>query len=283
MPSHPFPMPIIPGTDLLSPKELAAAQEVLLKPMSPGTMAVYEKHWDYFVQWAHDNDHEALPASPEVMNSYISSLHNKAPSTIRTAAAAIRKAHTNAGHPSPTTFPSVRIALALVGKANARLLRQSTPLTQAHFLAIKERAYIPRPSETSHQTNRRAATDIALIAFMRDTLCRRSAAAAARWRDIEENPDGTAQLRIAQPETDQPREDTPAYISQDTQALLAKMVESRGRQPGPNDTIFRIGEKQVSNRIQAAAEHANLDGNFSGESPRAGMAKDLGWMNFPPR
>ena len=282
MTSHPFPMPIIPGADLMSPKELAAAREVLFKPMSPGTMAVYEKHWGYFVQWAYENGHEPLPASPDVMNSYISSLHDKSPSTIRTAAAAIKKAHTNAGHPSPTTFPSVRMALALVERANARPLRQSTPLTQEHFLAIRERAYIPKPSETPNQTNRRAATDIALIAFMRDTLCRRSEAAAARWRDIEEHPDGTAQLRIAQPETDQPEGNTSAYISQDTQALLAEMVESRGRKPRPNDTIFRIGDRQISNRIQAAAEHASLEGNFRGESPRTGMAKELGWLNSPP-
>ena len=281
MPSHTFPMPIIPGADLMSPKELAAAREVLFKPMSPGTMAVYQKHWGYFVQWAYENGHEPLPASPDVINSYISSLNNKAPSTTRNAAAAIRKAHTNAGHQSPTMDPSVRVTLALNDKANARPLRQSTPLTQKHFLAIKEQAYIPKPSETPHHANRRAATDIALIAFMRDTLCRRSEAAAARWQDIEENPDGTIQLRMAQPETDLPEEDTPAYISQETQALLAEMVESRGQQPKPSDRIFRIAEKQVSNRIQAAAEHANLEGNFSGESPRAGMAKDLGWLILP--
>ena len=52
MSNHPFPMPTIPGTELMSPQELAAAQRVLLKPMSPSTLAAYEKEWDHFVQWA---------------------------------------------------------------------------------------------------------------------------------------------------------------------------------------------------------------------------------------
>ena len=282
MSNHPFPMPTIPGTELMSPQELAAAQRVLLKPMSPSTLAAYEKEWDHFVQWADENDHQPLPASPDVIISYLHSLGDKAPSTVRRTAAALSKAHTNAGYPPPTQEPSVRITLASIDDANARPLRRSEPLTQAHFLAIRERAYISKTSETPHQTNRRAATDIALIAFMRDTLCRSSEAAAAQWQDIEETPDGTAQLRIAHSGTAPQKEGTPAYISQETQELLAEMVESRGRRPRPNDTIFRIGERQISKRIQAAAEHANLDGDFRGESPRAGMAKDLGWLNSPP-
>ncbi len=282
MPNHPFPMPTIPGAALMSPQKLAAAQEILLKAMRPRTLAAYEKQWNYFVQWAHDNDHEPLPASPEALNSYISRLDGMAPATVRIATAAIRKAHTNAGHQSPTMDPSVRVTLALNDRVTARPPSQSTPLTQDHFLTIKERAYIPKPGETPHQTNRHAATDIALIAFMRDTLCRRSEAAAAQWQDIEDTPDGPAQLRIAHSETHLPEEDTPAYISQETQALLEEMVESRVRKPKPTDRIFHLGERQISNRIQAAAGHTNLDGKFRGESPRTGMAKDIGWMNSPP-
>ena len=71
-----------------------------------------------------------------------------------------------------------------------------------------------------------------------------------------------------------------AHISPETQELLIDMMESRDRRPKGTDQIFRIGEKQISNRIKAAAEHAGLEGDFSGHSPRVGMAQDLAQEDF---
>ena len=280
MPRHPFPKPIIPDADLLSPEEVQTIQQILLKSVAPGTLTLYEKHWDYFVQWAYDNHHEPLPASPGVVGSYLSSREGKSPSTLRTAAAAIGKAHMNAGHPSPTMDPLVRGTLSSIDKTNVRPPQQATGLTHERFLTVKERAYTPKPDETPHQTNRRAATDIALIAFMRDTLCRRSETAAARWQDIEEGADGSVSLRIPRSKSDQTGKGQYAHLSPETQELLINMMESRDRRPKGTDKIFRIGERQIANRIKAAAEHAGLEGDFSGHSPRVGMAQDLAEEDF---
>ena len=277
---HPFPKPIIPDDEDLSPEEVQIIQQKLMKSIADGTLTLYEKHWDYFVQWARDNNHTALPASPGVVASYLSSQDHMAPSTLKTAAAAIRKAHLNAGHPLPTMHPLVSGTLSSIEKNPARAPQQATGLTHDLFLTIKKKAYKPKDGETPFQTNRRAATDIGLIAFMRDTLCRRSETAAVRWQDIHEEPDGTATLHIPFSKTDQTGKGADAYLSTETQVLLIEMVESRGRRPKPTDKIFRIGERQISNRIKAAAEHAGLTGNFSGHSPRVGMAQDLAQADF---
>ena len=279
-PRHPFPKPIIPDDEDLSPEEVQTIQQTLMKSIAAGTLTLYEKHWDYFVQWACDNQHKSLPASPGVVASYLSRQEPSSPSTLKTAVAAIRKAHMNAGHPSPTMHPLVSGTMSSIEKNPVRAPQQATGLTHDLFLTIKNRAYEPKDGETPHQTNRRAATDIALIAFMRDTLCRRSETAAARWQDIEEGPDGAATVHIPFSKTDQTGKGADAYLSTETQVLLIEMVESRGRRTKPTDKIFRMGERQISNRIKAAAEHAELDGNFSGHSPRVGMAQDLAQENF---
>ena len=280
MAKHPFPNPIVPEDEQLSDEEVQTVQRTLIRSLAPGSLTLYQKHWSYFVQWACNNGHDTLPASPGVVASYLSSQEDKAPSTLTAAAAAIGKAHTNAGYSSPTMHPLVRETLRSIKRTSARTQRQATGLRQRGFLTIKKRAYTPKAGETPHQTNRRAATDIALIAFMRDTLCRRSEASEAQWQDLEEAPDGTVSLHIPHSKTDQTGIGQYAHISPETGRLLIGMVQSRGRHPKPTDRIFRMGERQVSNRIQAAAEHAGLTGHFSGHSPRVGMAKDLGEYDF---
>ena len=280
MSRYPFPLPSIQDADLLSPDEVQTIQQVLTKSVAPGTLILYEKHWDYFSRWAYNNQHAPLPASPGVVASYLTSQQDKSASTLKCAVAAIGKAHTNASHPSPVMHPLVRGTLDAICKTDVKAQQQATGLTYELFLTIQERAYTPKPGETLHQTNRRAATDIALISFMRDTLCRRSETAATRWQDIEEGPDGTTTLNISRSKTDQTGKGRDVYLSPETQELLIKMVQSRGRQPKQTDKIFRMGERQISNRIKAAAEHAGLEDNFTGHSPRVGMAQDLVQEDF---
>ena len=57
--------------------------------------------------------------------------------------------------------------------------------------------------------------------------------------------------------------------------LLDKMFATKKRETKPAHKIFGISERQIANRIQAAAEHAKLKGRYRGHSPRIGMAVDL--------
>ena len=64
--------------------------------------------------------------------------------------------------------------------------------------------------------------------------------------------------------------------------FLEEMFASRKRQTKPTDKIFGISERQIANRIQAAAEHAGLEGRFRGHSPRVGMAVQLAHRGLQP-
>ena len=134
---HPFPTPIISDDEDLSPEEVQIIQQKLMKSVAAGTLTLYEKHWNYFIKWAHENHHKPLPASPGIVASYLSSRDHISPSTLKTAAAAIRKAHLNAGHPSPTMHPLVSGTLSSIEKNPARAPQQATGLTHELFLTIK--------------------------------------------------------------------------------------------------------------------------------------------------
>ena len=62
------------------------------------------------------------------------------------------------------------------------------------------------------------------------------------------------------------------YLGPPTMQALAEM---RPGSPAPRDYVFRLSPVQIRRRIQAAARAARLDGFFSGDSPRLGMAQDL--------
>ena len=153
-------------------------------------------------------------------------------------------------------------------------------LTARHLAAIRATARLPRtgPSgrvEAEKTARRRGAIDIALIATMRDALLRRSEAVALTWADIEFLPDGTARLTIRRSKTDQEGEGAVQFVGTEATADL-KAIRPRGSGDAVGQPVFglRTG-RSIANRIRAAAKAAGLEGDFSGHSPRIGMAQDL--------
>ena len=82
-------------------------------------------------------------------------------------------------------------------------------------------------------------------------------------------------LLIPHSKTDQTHEGDYAFLTELTIKLLNEMVCTKKRKPKRTDRIFGISERQIANRIQAAAKHADLEGRYRGHSPRIGMAVDL--------
>ena len=113
----------------------------------------------------------------------------------------------------------------------------------------------------------------ALLRLMRDCLLRRSEASAARWRDLEREPDGTGRFTVPCSNTDQQNgEGAGLFVTTKTmKALLA----IRPAFPKPGQKIFDCHPSTVSRIIQRLAERADLYGDFSGHSPRVGMTQDL--------
>ena len=140
-------------------------------------------------------------------------------------------------------------------------------------------AWVAKSWEWPEQTRRRATLDSALILLMWGCLLRRSEAARVRWGDISTEVvlgHVYGVLRVPFSKTDREGRGEVGYVSINTLAALQEMAVACDRDPSkPNEFVFGIGDRQISNRIKAACAHAGLRGRWSGHSPRVGAAHDL--------
>ena len=242
-----------------------------------GTRILYYKHWKSFADWCYDNEFRALPAHQDTICLYLTERADTRTkvATLGPVLSAIRHYHEAVDLTSPTTNPRVTMTLRGLRREYPRRPAQATALDQEAFDAIFEAADIPKGNETPHQTAKRSAFDKALISFCRDVLARPETTAGAERGHIEETPDGKFVLFIPHSKTDQTHEGVYSHLTELTMDLLDTMFATRKRETKPTDKIFGISERQVANRIQAAAEHAKLEGRYRGHSPRIGMAVDL--------
>ena len=108
--------------------------------------------------------------------------------------------------------------------------------------AYDPKTYDPKTWEPPGAAQSRASLDLALIALMRDAMLRRSEAAAARWRDLQREPDGTGRLTIPVSKVDQVGKGEVLFVSEATMECLDTMLHYRdGKAPSSEDTIFGIG------------------------------------------
>ena len=258
---------------------VAQAQE---NALAPGTRLLYYKHWKSFADWCFDNGYRALPADEDTISLYLTIRADTGTkvATLGPILSAIRHYHEAVELTSPTTNPRVSKTLKGLAREYPRRPAQVAALDQDAFDTILEKADIPKDSETPHQTAKRAAFDKALVAFSRDILARPETTAAAEWHHIEETQDGKFVLFIPHSKTDQTHEGVYGYLTEDTILLLDEMFANKKRGRKPTDKIFGISERQIANRIQAAATHAGLNARFRGQSARIGMAIDLAMEGF---
>ena len=117
--------------------------------------------------------------------------------TVRVIAAAIRRAHLDAGRSSPTAQPGVKRMLAGIARTSARPARQG-------------------------------AVDIALAYVLATGGLRRSEAAALTWDCLEHQPDGSGRVGMARRMVQRPARDylvsSSAYMPADSGQALIHLV-----------------------------------------------------------
>ena len=266
-------------TERLTEFDVARIQAAWDKAWADETNRVYGIYWDGFVAWcaAKGRGFSPLPAAPVVVAGYLSELGEAwSWSAVQLANASIRKHHEERGFQSPTRDPRLATVRKGIRNSDDHEVKQAAPLTLERFLVLESRVWQRLPRETWEEAELRAATDIAIIALMRDGLLRREECAEATWADLETQPDGTGALDIRRRKKRKRRSKAPVYVSLHTMVYLLRMLHLRGGpDPELSDKIFGIGGKQISNRIRRAAEMAELPGNYRGHSPRVGMLHDL--------
>ena len=262
-------------------KQISLASEQALQAnleaaRSRGTRRAYQHAWTQFsVRYGNH-----LPANPLDVALYLSELGTRAtPSTVRLHASAIASRHKEAGHESPTAHPGVIQAL----QGHARLMRhvpkQATGIDAAAFEQIYLTAQQPRITrggrmETVKEATLRGLVDMCLVGIMRDALLRRSECASLRWCDWRLEDDRTGRLLIRMSKTDQEGAGSVRFVSEGVMAIMHSLQIIRSPATG-QESIFELSASQICRRIRAACAQAGLVGDFSGHSPRIGMAIDL--------
>ena len=272
---------VAPG---LRPGHVRQLADAAMDSHSPSTRRNYTAAWQRFSLWAGQEGLDAIPALPETVAAYLAkrAADGLSPATLRLDRSAIRYHHLEAGHMNPGDSEGVRRVLrGLVRRAarEGRSPRQAAALTADALDAIRATAHLQRTGPTGRTTERpatarrRGRVDVALVSVMRDAMLRRSEAAALTWSDVEFRGDGSARLTVRRSKTDQDGAGATLYVGRRAAAALREIRRS-GTPPGSRVFGLRSG-RAVSNRIAAAARTAGLAGNFSGHSPRIGMARDL--------
>ena len=267
-----------PVIEILKPNHVEAIVAAAEEAHAPRTREHYRVAWTAFEKWCRAEGYQPFPTAPETVAAYLTARADVVSvAALKLDRAAIRYKHVSDGRDSPTTSEGVAKVLRGLTRSADTTPKQATGLTAAHLAAIKATAFRPRSgptgrTESEESAQKRGAVDIALVSVMRDALLRRSEAVALTWADITFKPDGSGRLTIRRSKTDQEGEGAVQYLGPDAVEALEAI---RGEDSDDTTRVFRMTTRTVANRIKAAAEAAKIKGNFSGHSPRVGMAQDL--------
>ena len=276
---------------LLTDEERRRNARTQAEANAPSTRSNYASQFRIFDRWCAERGVRSLPASESIVITYLNARaegceiggreHAPAkPPTLQMARAAIAKAHQLADLPNPAAGQRARDtirALSGIHVRNGGRVRQAPALTEEVVAAIRASATRPRwgrggALETEHHALARGLMDIAVVNVMRDGLLRRSEAARITWEDISPpEVDGSGTLQIRWSKADQLGEGSMVWLSPQTMVALAAI--RNGAAPG--DSVFGLSPQTISLRIRAACEAAGFAEDFSGHSPRVGMARDL--------
>jgi len=269
----------IPTLTVLTPAATRAAEFISLSTAA-NTRRAYAADWRNFTAWCESKGAAALPASPETVALYLAdAAADCKPSTLARRLAAISKAHSAAGFPSPASLRYAVVAAVLKG---IRVKMGTRPAAKEPLMTADVRKLLAALPEGLLGIRDRA---MLLVGFAGGL--RRSELAELRVEQLKFTSDGLIVL-IAHSKTDQagggeevgvPYGSNPATCP--VRSLL-KWLETAGIREGP---IFRnvdrhghLGEEAVTGQavwwvVRRYAQAAGLDPlSFGAHSLRSGCA-----------
>ena len=249
------------------------------------TRRAYGHHEREFKKWARGKGLQTLPAYPDDVRRYLALLDKQgyAASTIVVAAAAIQAYHEDAGYSSPTTHPKVKGVMRGIKRRPSAPPKQAKGLTAKDMEVLRAWAYGPVQDLRFHsaeQQRKSRLITLALAGTMRDSMLRRSEAAAITWDDIEPAEDGSGALLIRRSKTDQTGQGAYGYLSRQTMKDLAEM-RRRQQRSAVNRLVFRLKPWAIAHRLKEHCKAAGLEGEYSGHSPRVGACQDMARAGLP--
>ncbi len=242
--------------------------------IAPNTERALKADTAIFTAWCADHSRETLPASPDTVAAFIDAQAEvKATATVRRYVASIARMHRAAGLDDPTKDEAARLALKRMARAQGTRQQQAAPLNRP----IVDRMI------ASAGDSLRGLRDVALLAVMYDTLCRRSELVALDVADIAFAEDGIGTVTIRRSKTDQEGEGSVRFLAADTVEHVTRWTEAAGVKDGPlfravakgGNVRGRLNDRDVPRILKKMAEQAGVDIDPSGHSTRVGVAQDM--------
>jgi site-specific recombinase XerD len=246
---------------------------------APSTIRAYKSNFENFIKFSDENNTSALPASSQIVSSYIKKLsgHLKS-SSIKIAVASIAALHNLNSLNDPAQTPDVKIEMRRMYRTLGRYAKQAYGINKD--LLDKMVA--------ATDDSLRGIRDRAILLVAYDSLCRRSELVSLQFENvlITQN-DTTVKLKLHSSKTDPHGVGKNLYLSIEAQQALKEWVNKSKISAGK---LFRsitvtgkikesLNSSQIGRIFKKYALIAKVESkvirNISSHSMRVGASQDL--------
>lgn len=246
---------------------------------APSTIRAYKSNFENFIRFCDENNTSALPASSEIVASYIKELsgHLKS-SSIKIAVASIAALHNLNSLNDPAQTPDVKIEMRRMYRTLGRYAKQAYGINKDLLSKMV----------ATTDDSLRGARDRAILLVAYDSLCRRSELVSLEFEDvlIDEKNKGV-KLKLRKSKTDPHGIGKNLYLSNEAQDALKEWIVKSKICSGK---IFRaitatgkikdsLNSSYVGRIYKKIAQLSMIDQsiikNISGHSMRVGGAQHL--------
>ena len=247
------------------PKLRAEREALRVLSRAPNTRSALAHSWKTFTEWCDAAGREALPASPETVELFLTDLgRTRKVSTLQLYLWAISQTHKAKGLPAPITA-GARQVIAAVARKKGMQTAPKAALTPAELRLVVRKL----DPATERDVRARA---VLVLGFA--TGLRRSELTGLQLRDVEFVPKGLV-VSIRRSKRDQLGQGRAIGVFRGVHALtcpvraLKAWLKFRGPDPGP---LFGLCPQSVNEIVQAGVSSIGLDPTkYGSHSLRAGM------------
>lgn len=183
---------------------------------APSTIRAYKSNFENFIKFCDENNTTALPASSEIVSSYIKKLssHLKS-SSIKIAVASIAALHNLNSLNDPAQTPDVKIEMRRMYRTLGRYAKQA--------YGINKNLLDKMVAATDDSL--RGIRDRAILLVAYDSLSRRSELVSLEFEDIVfSSDDGSLKLKLRKSKTDPHGVGKNLYLSNEAQNALKEWI-----------------------------------------------------------
>ena len=225
----------------------------------------YRGRWNAFVHWCEDKNVQHWPANPETVAGY---LRESAPrisyQSLAVMNAAISATHRDARRENPCATNLVRTTLREMRRETRRSWTfneriSEVSLNAEQIEAVRTMALQPRArgggKESLEMASNRAQVDLALCSLSLEGGLSVEQAAALEWRDL--GVDDTFRVTL----TIRTKSDKPSKVIAISDRAYDDLVALAPDACEPNEKIFSIGPRQLTNRTRMMLRAAEIGGS----------------------